>query len=985
MGRKKDISKLIAMQLAEFAPEVDRAPIADEIEPTTGQSLQRMAEGKAWVVVAATSVCTLVVMTVATGVFYINARSVGGSEVNELDSIFNSAVVANEQIEKLLPEDKPNAIAAACKTLGTAIARLGFENPQKSSQLRRLLIPRLLQMEEPRFTEVERQIVLLNELPADPQCVRWMAMALVGQVNKATYKQRNSNKYQQSRSYWEWLSHQPPGEVLFNALDHNPTDIKLMAHLVELADQYPESFAFEEQNETDGGEALTDQLSLRQRVQQRVAQIDHDDSSYSLLVRHRFESTQDSTKAFELLLLGANRAERRLLLLGDTLAIKHLACDSLSPLSAEQPILYRDFLLLLEVAEGLHKVDPQLAERYYDCLKSVRRGSFPASSVEKAHLLSGQLAYEQGHLARAVNIWRQGIERANNRSLSLSGSIIKLIPKHGATLFQQGGQDVLSEYQSVIEDNAARLANASENELTFAQRKELGRQIRAARWRYRVADSYLLSKTESIGAAMEQLRLALTQSANVQPIEEQRGCVQLAEWYLAEGAADNAATYFERAINLAPNNDQVRERAAEAWDIAGNQSRAAEHRHRTSGAASLQTKLATLESTFQQTLSQHDGIPDARSLLQKVRLLQQEVYSRRSDIQASETLRKFCSRLEIIQACLPSDGTNLERHVASIDFQRQISSIAQEYRDVESIQRFAVECLAVLGANRDSELALEALIKLCDADSSEVGIVRARAMAASGRPLDASKLLICRVGKTDAETRQIMMLAAKFAMRANDVELAYTALNQIANSQRTCLDLFTLARLSSQLPADGQVLCSGTANASELVARWTGELVQRERGSCGFSNFLKAESVIKQLVERNDEIASDDPQLVLAQRTIRELISLRPLWTESIILASDLAVIEGNQQQASRMLRDAILAGEDDPQLCKRLNILQAETQNSTKQWGTLVSSKRVIERRPSSASVMVKRLLDAHKSIAPSNIFGVANGVSFPLEISRN
>ena len=981
MGRKHEISELIALQLAEFKSETDRAPHVDPPVPKapsySATSVLKRIKNNVWFAAASASTLTLVATTIVAGLLFFNTRSADVDKADRNNTYIEAALRADQKIESLSAEEKPTAIAASCKSLANAIARMSDKNPNDLRRCRRLLIQRLIELKEPRFTEAERQIVLLDAAPSDPQCVRWMAMTLVGQVNHGTYKQRNAHKYEQDRSYWHWLSCQPLGEVLFDALDHFPTDIHLIANLVELADESPESFSFGTQSGGNGQRHSQKQLSLRRRVEQRVARINHDESSHSLLVRHRFESANDSDKALELLRRGAERSERRLLLLGDTAAPRDLAPTPLFDLSAEQPVLFRDFLLLLEVAQGLHEVEPQLAQRYYDCLMSLRREAFPIASIEKAHLLSGQLAFEQGQPARAVKTWRQGIERVGGNSLDLYGAIATLAHTFDTNLFQQDRNSILNEYQAAIEANSTRLTNASEGDFTLAQRKELGRQIRTAKWRYLIAESHLLSTTDSIGAAIEQLRIALTQSVDVQPIAEQRACVQLAEWYLAEGATDSAAEYFERAISLDPSSTQLRQRAAEAWSRAGNPLRAATHRQRDNSDHSLHLKLVSLEDQFQQTLSQHSSSPDFEGFQRKIRSLQREVCAQRSDIQISGELRKYFSRLEVMQICLPPKGESIDQHLASIHFQSQLANIAREYRDVESTQRFAAAYLTSLGANKDATLALNALRQLHGADSPAVAITRARKAAAIAQPIEASKILLSCEGDSEAETRFLLLMAANFAMRANDIELGYIALNRINSSHRTCHDLFTLAKLSKQLPAESEALNRGLISADEVSANWKNELSKRERNSCGFTNYLNANAVITELAKRNDKIQANDPQLVEAKRLIRDLLAKRPNWSEAVLLASEVAAIEGSQQQAIRMLRDTIMAGAINPKLLKQLDVLLAASQTPANQWASLASSTRVIETVSLNSSVHVQRLLSAHRSIDSADIYLLPNSDS--------
>ena len=432
--------------------------------------------------------------------------------------------------------------------------------------------------------------------------------------------------------------------------------------------------------------------------------------------------------------------------------------------------------------------------------------------------------------------------------------------------------------------------------------------------------------------------------------------MQLAQWYLTEGAADNATIWFERAIALTPECNQLRERAAEAWIRVGNRMRAFEQLSLSSRTGTPQTKLNALKLDFQQALIQPDPLPDVDGMRKKVRSLKNEMSSKRSQFSNEREFRGFFGELDVLQACLPAQGLSLEQHVVSAEFTSNVAVIAQENRGVESVQRFAAEYLAVLGDRYNAELALQSLDQLYGEDSAKAAAARARVAAAIGRPHDASNFLISQIGVDDSETRQTMILAANMAMEASDVEYAYIAMSKIAPSQRTCHDLFSLVKLSNQLPENGDVLDLVDRSKSELVGQWMAELEQREKGACGFSKYLKADAMVSQLKGiRNNEIAPQDPRLVHAQNLVRELISLRPVWPKTILLASDLAFVEGNRKLGIRMLRDAIIAGESSPDFQRRIETHRLVANHPARSRTTLASSQQVISETPTQNKAICK------------------------------
>lgn len=918
-AKHASISSLVARQLAEWE-QGEVLPSSDN-QP---QSPRRLWSVTRWVGVFSVAIAVVV------GVTLVLPRSESHVHQTQVDAsaIVNTSTEKDAIVDSVAPNLHRDAINNSRKSLGNAIAQLGNEHPDQTHQLRKLLIHRLLQLGGNWFREAERQIVLLDELPSNPQAVKWMALALIGQLNESLNDDRLADRFHQQDDYWNWLSHQPPGEVLFKATELNPADIDLLANLVELSSTNLDAFEFFGSNRDVNTELL------RQRVESKLFRIDSNKDSRSRLVLFRFtESGGQINNAITELDRGAEQAIQRLSRQAFAVSTDGFDQLELATLADQRPAEYWDFMLVAELANRMRSDDPAQASDFYALLTSIAPGLIPPSAMEEIYFQSGDLALSRGDETDAMKIWRQGLKQANANSLLLRQAIADLaIAKHqrlGDSESQDHATDALVRFRNSIGSASTRLANTPPSEMDTLDRRTRGREIQIATWRLKVLDALLQSESGSHTEAIAILERALATQIDIDNAERITAAVQLAWLHNRERAFDCAAATLEQAVQLAPGDLQLRAQAAEFWSRAGNRSRAIEQWQLVGQAKSIDLQVAALEACFVNEINQPSPQRDFRRLHSCVNATQERIRSR-SGPEPAEHATEFqtvqwksngvlnqptshqplLGRLALLEYALPPIGVTLESHWKSPALINSLTTLAKHFQYDEAIQRLVAEYFAAAGHPRLSNAALLRLESLPGNHSMETVVTRARIEASTGQLGLACKRLSSYAESHIEDCERVLLMAATWARDAHEFELAYDILLSIPASQRSTFALFTIAQTAAQLPLNADILVAEKMNPIELAFHWKAELPQREDVSGTWSKFLEATWLIESMRNDSQEITLHDQRLEKCKSLVFALGASRPYWSEAISLSGALKAIERNPTQAIKALQRGIAAGD---------------------------------------------------------------------------
>ncbi len=561
----------------------------------------------------------------------------------DLEAVVTVAIATDDSAESASPAERGPAIDRARRLLSTSIVRLGSQNPEQVRDLRGRLIQRLIQLGGPWHREAERQVVTFAADASDPRANRWMADALVGQVRSATYESRTPDKYASENDYWNWLSHQKPGEVLIKAISLNPGAAELIGRLVEFSQASPEMF------EQVKGSAEQRAAALAQRVEVTLEGLAANTDSRSRWIRFRFEQGRGKIEqADQILLAAADDAAVRLALAAtqasnrepepkatgqtsDKAESDRPASDDPDRqvtvpgrgLSEDQAADQMwDYILLSEAARRVSDADPQRARSYYEQLTAYRPSSVSPNVAENVYLLSGQLVLQQGDAEGAIEVWKRGLALVPS-SLDLLGALARTqiaqlptkpslldgveaedLPSDAARTEQNGGIDQamvtatesLTRFRDAVETLSTRMLRASDAELPRDAKTALARQIETARWRVQVLDAVLATRDDRPLDAIADLRSALASNVEIQDTERNAVALQLASLYQAEGSWDQAAMTLEDAIKRSPQDVALRAQAADAWARAGDQNQARLQWRMVGPSQSVGTQVALIEA-----------------------------------------------------------------------------------------------------------------------------------------------------------------------------------------------------------------------------------------------------------------------------------------------------------------------------------------------------------------------------------------------------
>ena len=496
--------------------------------------------------------------------------------------------------------------------------------------------------------------------------------------------------------------------------------------------------------------------------------------------------------------------------------------------------------------------------------------------------------------------------KLNSNSLSLLGPIAEI---HG-----QFGSDAdlvksLNRFRDAI-DIASRELSRSDASLSNAARTARGRQIGQARWTVGVLESIVALRDGRRIDAANMLATAMNSTVEVEIGNRISVARQLASLYGSEGLWDKAAETLARAIDLAPEDKLLRLLASDAWAQAGNRREAIEQRLAAGSAIPLVDQIAGVEAAFSNQLRL---IPEQRDL-SAVRATVKQIGKRLSAEPQSEgeQIDPLVARLRIVEISLPESGVLLEEHLGSPAVADAIAALAEQYADDQDVQAFAAERLASAGRDQESQAALDRLAAIVGQSDSSFVTVQARMKVAGGDPVGAAQDLIDQAKLDVQGAARLLGMAASFAARGNNTDLAFEAINQIPEDRRTLSTQFQLALLAKTLPADSGFLTRDDKKltALELSKQLEDELRQAEGEQGTYWRYLKALRVIDQMRSDPNQIEIDDPRLVEGKQLVREILAVRPNWGTAISLQGWLSALVGNRQKAVDQLRAGLAAGD---------------------------------------------------------------------------
>ncbi len=919
--------------------------------------------------------------------------------------IVQMAIAADEGAEASDRESLGFRVDQARKQLSNSLARLGETEPGDATarDLRTRLIKRLIQLGGPWFREAERQIILLEAAADDPDTTRSLAVALTGEVEASTYQESLRGNDTRESNYWAWLSQQKVGEVLALAIQQRPDDLDLIAKFVSLAQTNPELFSRPQQSSmaaADDENALTSKVPLDQRVQQVLQPIrDNIDSRSQLIIYQADLSNGLENEAIARLRDAAGSAAQRL-------ANATPAPEKLGSSMLEMPASYWDYLLMSEAASRTAATDAATALGWYEQLIRTADDTIPISVRENVFLNAGRLHLVADDREATIEVWQRGVDEVNSNSLDLLGALATLTSQDESN--PERAAKTLEAFRKQIAIAAEILQQTSTAQISLAQRTEAAGKIELSSWRLGVLDANSASRRGDTRGAIDGFRQALEATTSVVPDETIAVASQLALLYSSQGLWDQAAAALQKAVDLDPGNAVLRGQVAEAWTRAGNAGQALEQWKLAGNSASPAMQIASVEAMFNAQLKLTHEQRDFSGLRAKISLLREQFEndSVASNPEAKRQLVAARRSLELLEVSLPPSGVAAEDHLRSPAMADAVAKLSDQYVDDENIQAFAAERLAEAGRADASNLALERLEKIVGTPSTTGEYVRARIEASAGEHLQASQRLIAQAEReiasqgqltesanVDASTAKLtegnvnsavssrpravqnleafLVLAAEYAARANEPELAYQALSTIPADQRTLFTMFAMANFAKRLPTDSPWLMDGDKRLVpiDLSVKWEEQLVELEGDEGTYGLFLRATRLLEQLQNDSERVSRDDQRLRTVDTLVRQILSRRPRWGDAISLTGWISVLEGRPEQAVNQFRQGIASGDGRfqtrQQLFEQLVRLNREAEAEIELRETSLATDMEVDKYATTRIQLAQRQGDYERSLA--------------------
>ncbi len=843
---------------------------------------------------------------------------------DDVDAIYQMATAADKAADAAERDSRGQRIDAARRALSRAIGQIGDKDPDKVVDLRVRLINRLVQLGGPWNREAERQIKELDAEENNPQSMAWLALALAGEIADGSYSIRDPQSIAKVDGYWDWLANQAPTFVLGSALRQNPQNLDLITQFLFTRREKPELF----QGPRGGATLPAQELAA---IEKRAARTLRETlTSHAQLVYYRYlQSNDDVDEAKTVIQRAAESAHQRLLATSSAHAPKkdvpgEPPQDQDSPLVTSNPMpsAYWDFLTVYDAARLEQETDAEHALDQLQFLSTLDVPSVPRQLLENLYFEYGKLLASLDRPDEALVVWKGAIESVGANSILLPRAIAAV---YASRSNWEAAEQATKQLADAIDASEKQLARVTDAEVARSERIVQGRRLAAARWQLDVLKSYLAAGQGDEIGAISLLRNVVDSDADIAPRDRVDALVHLAGYHANQGTWDAAATTFEKAVVLDPENTQLRQLASEAWNRSGNRVNSLRQLDLIDTDSSLLGTIAEVEArlAFQLQLPPQQQnfrqIRDATAQLK--RQLEQQLQSPADASEADlANLRSSLHYLEAFELTIPPENVAAETHLHSAELAHQIDELAKQYPEEANLQAFAAERLAQAKLESDAMAALERLAKLDNRGGVSESRVHARTLSALGRNVEAAELLI-KAAQTGQESKDpaapksplvnLLQDAAVFASRGQDNQLAYQALTAIPDEQRSLQTLSAICQLASNLPADSKFLTLDGKAVSEqgLYEHWFNVLRKREGAAGTYWRYLRADQLLDEVRHGSQIVDADNPKLVEARELSEAIMSLRPRWGDAIAMQGRISALAGDPESAVTQLRRGIAAG----------------------------------------------------------------------------
>ncbi len=830
------------------------------------------------------------------------------------EALYDFAISLDDQVN-----DGPSLLRAR-QYLSSAIGTLGnsVEDNKKRDELRRRLIQRLVILGGTWASEAERQIILLDPEPNDPEAMLWLAKSLAAQRRASAFQIRNPGKFDKREDFWNWQANQTTGDVLLAAYEANRDDAMVGRSLTSICLDNPEWF--------DSPEGQADRNRLEkiagQTAKTLAGYIENAEAQYAAI---EYYLNRDKARAEALLKEATPRALARIEAITKELGGQQEDEEDNVLLPTNGPItqfeLYWSWQVVL--TDGYQKIqnkDYTAARDILAQLVDLDSSQVPRQLRESAYALLTETQLQQEETKPAIETLKKGLAAVGE-----SRTLLRVLAEAYI-----GSQDTLADARETIELYSTRI-NKQMNRLngvegassTTSQRETLRNELKFADWQSRVLRGRLLTLEKRLPEATSVLRRCFESKLPLSNPQRVSVGSFLASVYSLQQLFDLAGETLDTCISMAPDNRELREASTDCWMRAGFMTRAAQVGDALddgSFASAMQSArlAATLEASkpigesntyvVKQKLAEArkrleaSDDPEVKKQAWQVAMFEalmptyeRQVRSRQKDQRASseeETTQATSEKAKML-ATLKDLG---EQYPDSVDLQSRLVTIFSQERDFET-----------------AKVALDRLEKLPEDAAPNRALMKVLSNAryqAAQQNIDAAINFI-RDGMESADRDEALILArsgANLAIQSKRGLDAFELLNAVPEAEdgRPSVKLLVqIATLATALQAD--------SNYPDFEFDFEGcieELKETEGKEGSHWRFVE----IQQLLAKADQAATENknPGMLLQQAadSLRTVLINRPRWGLAAALGGDISRRQGFSSEAIRYYNRAIRNGD---------------------------------------------------------------------------
>jgi tetratricopeptide (TPR) repeat protein len=542
-----------------------------------------------------------------------------------------------------------------------------------------------------------------------------------------------------------------------------------------------------------------------------------------------------------------------------------------------------------------------------------------APKDERGYLLLGDLRWELGERAQAIEIWRRGLKDAGQSNFTLHQRLAGALVATGQV------------------DEAASPLNALDKILTDQTRHlSVGDRASLENTRDFIRAQWWVQKGES-RKALPLLKKVVTQGTSPEDAARSfQGWMLLGRIWTTEDQSDQAAICFEQATILQPQSAVARLAAAKSWAKIGRYDLAIRYGEQSLSLGNTsETRLFLAETYYRQQLA----LPQKQRDWQLFQKALAEASAAAEKQPLPEPWRLNILRAESLLAIAMPESSQDAKQKA-IDITRATESAYPQSATLAQILPLLYEQAE---APADADRAMAALEKFPDQTFSAI--------------LCRFQLLMLRKQYGAAKDAIQAGLATVNPSQQLRLRLSLTSVKMVEGQSEQALQ--DLIKLQNEFPNNIPVLRNLLELAGDLgkydgVERWEDKLRENEGPEGSSWRFFQARRLLTQAKNIKDR------QFAEAEKLTDELQTLRPSWPPVYLLQGIIAKRQDKQEEAITALETAIRLGERRLRTYEQLVELLYSKQRFTEAEEYLAQLQ---ERVPSSANLSATEISLANQA----------------------